>query len=68
VSPIREAIAQGWNVRVPPLAREAGTCAATIYNGIKRGEIRAIWIGPNTVRVPADEARRLLGLDKPEAA
>jgi len=67
-SPVREAIAKGWNVRVPALAKEAGTAPGAIYNGIKSGEIKGVWINKNTVRVPATEAARLLGLDTPEAA
>jgi len=66
--PIREAIRMGRNVRVPALAAEAGTSPGTIYNGIKAGLIKGVWINRSTVRVPAYEAARLLGLSSPEAA
>ena len=60
------AVREGRNVRVADLSRAVGVTPGAVYMAIQRGEIRAVRIG-KAVRVPADEARRLLGLT-PEMA
>ena len=54
------------NVKVSLLAKAAGTAPNTLYQAIARGEVKAVRIG-KAVRIPAHEARRLLGLGKVEA-
>ncbi len=49
-------------VRVRPLCKEANRSPNHVYSAIARGEIRSIRVG-RAIRIPADEARRLLGLE-----
>ncbi len=56
---VRERVALGRSVRVPPLAEEVGLPDSTIYAWIKAGKLKAIRF-ENTLLIPASEARRLL--------
>ncbi len=60
---LKQDLAAGRNVRVPPLARAAGFAPGTLYNAIKTGEVKAVRIG-KSVRVTPSEARRVLGIDE----
>lgn len=62
MSDVRRDIEAGRNIKVPPLAREANTAPGTLYKAIARGEVQAVRIGKG-FRIPAHEARRLLGLE-----
>ncbi len=58
---LKQDLAAGRNVHVPPLARAAGFAPGTLYNAIKAGEIKAVRVG-KSVRITPAEARRVLGL------
>lgn len=62
MSDLRQAIEQGRNVRIPALAKEAGVTPGALYAAVRGGEVKAVRIG-KAVRIPAYEARRLLGLE-----
>ncbi len=49
-------------VRVPPLAKQLNRSVNAIYLAIKRGEIASSRIG-KSIRIPHEEAARLLGLE-----
>lgn len=61
---IRQAIEEGKGVRVRLVADALGVSPNTVYQAIKRGEVRALGIG-RAKRVAPDEARRLLGIEEP---
>ncbi len=60
---LHQAIATGRNVKVQPLAVAVGITPGALYSAVKNGKVRAVRIG-KAVRIPAHEARRLLGLDQ----
>ena len=62
-SGLQKALAEGLPVRVRPLATAADVTPNTLYSAVRRGEIESVRIG-GSIRIPAREARRLLGLDK----
>jgi excisionase family DNA binding protein len=62
VNGLKQAIAEGRHVTVPLLAKCVGASPGALYAAIREGEVRAVRIG-NAVRIPAHEARRLLGLE-----
>lgn len=59
---MQTALAEGRPVRVAPLARALELSRNGFYEAVKRGDIRSIRVG-RAIRIPAQEARRLLGLD-----
>jgi len=67
IDEIRRAIDDGRPVKVKPLATASGYSFNGFYDAVKRGEIRSIRIG-RSIRIPAQEARRVLGLDAQSAA
>ena len=60
---LKQDLAAGRNVRVPPLARAAGFSAGTLYNAVKAGEVKAVRLG-KSMRITPAEARRVLGLEE----
>jgi excisionase family DNA binding protein len=58
---IAEAVADGRGVRVRLVADALGVSTQTVYQAIKRGEVRALGIG-RTKRVAPEEAVRLTGI------
>ena len=63
LSEILQAIADGRPVKVRPLAKMAGFSANGFYQAVRRGDVRSIRLG-KSIRIPAAEARRVLGLDQ----
>ena len=63
LSKVLEAIEDGRPVKVKPLAKAGGYSPNGFYGAVKRGDIRSIRIG-RSIRIPATEARRVLGLDQ----
>jgi hypothetical protein len=57
---VDQALAANRSVRVPPLAKKAGFSTGGFYALARRGDVKVIKIG-KSVRVPPDEARRVLG-------
>jgi excisionase family DNA binding protein len=49
---------QYWKIK--DFADHLGLDRSTVYNQIKRGEIRAIRVGQSALRIPTDEVRRVL--------
>ena len=63
IDAMEQALAENRPVRVPPLAKRADVTPNTLYSAVRRGEVASVRIG-RSVRIPAYEARRILGLDK----
>lgn len=62
---LSKALEKGGGVPVAPLAHHLGVTPQTIYARIRSGNVRVIeTLGGRVKRIPADEARRLLGMDK----
>jgi len=59
---LRDDLRERRPVRVRPLARAANRSFNNLYEAVRRGDIRAIRVG-RSIRIPANEARRLLGLE-----
>ncbi len=54
-------------MKVKDAAARVGCCKLTIYKLIRRGELRAVKIGRNIMRVNADDVARLIGVtDNPD--
>ena len=66
VQEFRRAIDDGRPVKVKSLATASGYSFNCFYDAVKRGDIRSIRIG-RSIRIPAQEARRVLGLDEQTA-
>jgi excisionase family DNA binding protein len=62
VKELLAALNEGRPVRVNSLAEALSVSRNGFYEAIKRGEIRSIRIG-RSIRIPAQEARRVLGVD-----
>jgi len=60
---LKQAIEEERGVKIRHLATKLGVTPNTVYQAIKRGEVRALIIG-RAKRVPPEEARRLLGLEQ----
>ncbi len=58
---LKQDIEAGRHVKVRPLAKAANTNPNTLYQAVARGEVRSVRIG-KSIRIPAAEARRLLGI------
>lgn len=58
---VRDRIRQGKNVRVRPLAEEAGISASAVYRWIDEKKLEAVEF-QGTVTIPAHAAARLLGM------
>ena len=67
IEQIRAAIEDDRPVKVKPLASAGGHSFNSFYDAVKRGDVRSIRIG-RSIRIPADEAKRVLGWDQPTAA
>ena len=53
---------EACTMKVKEAAARMGCCRLTVYNLIRRGEIRAVKIGRNITRVNADDVARLIGI------
>jgi hypothetical protein len=58
-----KAIEEGTPAKVRPLAKAANFSANALYGAVERGEVRSIRVG-RAIRIPPDEAKRLLGLER----
>ena len=61
------ALAEDRPVKVRPLAKASGRSFNAFYAAVRRGEVKSIRVG-RAYRIPAHEARRVLGLDQQHAA
>lgn len=64
---LSQALAAGRNVPVGPLAFAAGVTPGAIYAAVRRGEVKAVKIG-TAIRIPAREAKKLMGIEDAKAS
>ncbi|GGH12602.1 hypothetical protein GCM10007036_10580 [Alsobacter metallidurans] len=57
---LRQRVEADLPVKVTCIAKATETSRNHLYDAIKKGEIRSVRVG-RTIRIPAAEARRLLG-------
>ena len=63
---VRSAIKERKLCRVAPILEVTDTSRNAFYGAIKRGEIEAIYVGKNCIRIPPHEAARLTGEPEPQ--
>ena len=64
---VRKRITEGKSVRVVPMADAIGVSPSTLYEWIKKGEVRAYQLGASKI-IPAEEGARLLNIGQDAVA